>query len=379
MRVVEEFLMDNQPNHFHKDDTANMLEEALRKGASDIHIEGNKPIVVDVHGKLYPLTSRALVGKEVENIIKKLSDDNALSEIYQLRALDTSYTLRTKDERNKTIRNRFRVNAVGTMVGSEKSVQITIRTIPSDPPTKDELGLEDEIWDNFVKDQGIVIVTGPTGSGKSTLLASCIRGILETPDMNKKIITYEAPVEFVYDKIITDSCTVSQTEIGSNLGSWNAAIESAMRRKPDIILIGEARDPETIGNSVLAAQTGHLVATTAHTNNASETLRRMINVFPQEERSSRQVDLIEATNMIVAQRLVPSTDGKRTPIKEFLVFDEEVKDALIECEPNKVAKKTREIVMDRKVSLAHYAEKVHARGMISDEVLRTFQKTYGKA
>ena len=103
MRVVEEFLMDNQPNHFHKDDTANMLEEALRKGASDIHIEGNKPIVVDVHGKLYPLTSRALVGKEVENIIKKLYDDNALSEIYQLRALDTSYTLRTKDERNKTI------------------------------------------------------------------------------------------------------------------------------------------------------------------------------------------------------------------------------------------------------------------------------------
>jgi len=380
MRIVEKFLMKNQPNHFlkDKDSIKLILDEALSKEASDIHIEGSKPVVIDVHGKLYPLTSRPLAGKEVENIIKVLYDNNALSEIYQLRALDTSYTLRGKDEDGKNIRNRFRINAVGTMVGSEKSVQITIRTIPSDPPTIQQLGLEDEIWDNFVKDQGIVIVTGPTGSGKSTLLAACIRGVLETPEMNKKIITYEAPVEFVYDKIITDSCTVSQTEIGSNLDSWNSAIESAMRRKPNIILIGEARDPETIGNSVLAAQTGHLVATTAHTNSASETLRRMINVFPQEERSSRQVDLIEATNMIVAQRLVPSTDGRRTPIKEFLIFDDEVKDALIECEPNKVAKKTREIVMDRKVSLSHYAEKVHARGMISDEVLRSFQKSYGK-
>ena len=379
MRENPEMLMDNQPDFISMEHLDIILMSAIYKGASDIHIEGKKPIVIDVHGKLYPLTSRPLAHKEVEALIKRIYGENAVSEINQRRALDPSYTLRvTSEDGNRKERHRFRVNAIGTLVGSEKAIQITVRTIPSDPPTILDLGLEQEIWDNFVSDQGIVIVTGPTGSGKSTLLAACIRGILETPEANKKIITYEAPVEFVYDNIVTDSCTIHQTEVGTNIKTWGEGIESAMRRKPNIILIGEARDPETIGNSVIAAQTGHLVLTTAHTNNVSETLRRMINVFSPEERLSKQVDLIEAANLIIAQRLVPSVDGRRTPIKEYLVFDDDVKDILLDCEPNKVAKVTKEIVMDKGLSLAHYAKKSYERGLITKETLLHFQKSYGK-
>ena len=132
----------------------------------------------------------------------------------------------------------------------------------------------------------------------------------------------------MYDRCDTPSCVISQTEIGTQLKTFHDGIESGMRRKPDIILIGEARDPETIDSSILASQTGHLVYTTSHTNGVAETMKRLINVFPENERQAKLMDLVDSMKMVIAQRLLKTVDGGRCAIKEFLVFDKPVKDIL---------------------------------------------------
>lgn len=379
MKVIESFLFDNTKNiaRFSKEHFEDILEHAYKIKASDVHIHSNDYIWVDVHGKLFPITTRRLDSTEVESFIKKIYGDNALTEMNQGKAIDKSVAFYNPQSEGKI---RYRVNAVGTLSRGVDGLQITIRTIDSTPPKLSDLKIEDEIWNNFVPGQGLVLVTGPTGSGKTTLLASSIREILENKDMEscKKIVTYEAPIEFVYDNVLKNNNIISQTEIPIHLKTWHEAIESAMRRKPNIILIGESRDPETIRSSILASQTGHLVYSTAHTNGVAETIRRMINVFQPEERSSLQYDLIESTKLVVSQRLLPSTDGKRVAIREYLVFDDEVKDRLLSVDYNKISLELKNILAVKKTRLIDDAYIKYEEGRLSENGLEFAKKTFGR-
>jgi defect-in-organelle-trafficking protein DotB len=370
----KDYIMKDVPTMFVGKDINSILLYAEKIGASDIHIQGGTAIIVDIHSRFHAITARKLSNNEVDSFIKQVYAETAVSRINGGEAIDTSHSIKNMKTKERL---RYRINAIGVQKSGEDTIQITIRTIPSKPIKLSELGIEDEIWENFTPDQGIVVVTGPTGSGKSTLLASCVRELVETPNINKKIVTYEAPIEFTYDYFNNPSCFITQTEVGRHLKTWNQAIESAMRRKPDIILIGEARDPETISSAVEASQTGHLVLTTSHTNGVPETIRRMINVFPSNERSSRQVDLIDSMRMVVSQRLLLSLDGKRVAIREWLIFDEEVKESLFKCEPDKVSVELRRIVNQRGTSLSDDAIRKYDLGLISKEVCFQSVKSYG--
>lgn len=364
-------------SRFSPDMLEDLLEHAFIVKASDIHIQSNEPIKVDIHGRLRAITDRQLDVNEVENFIKKIYGDNAITEINKGQPIDKAIAVLNKISNKKV---RFRVNAVGIVAkGGVDGLQITIRTIESTPPKLSMMNLEADIWDNFVPRQGLVIVTGPTGSGKSTLLASCIREILENPDVEqtKKIVTYESPVEFVYDEVEKNNNIVTQTELPTHLKTWEQAIESAMRRKPNIILIGESRDPETIRSSILASQTGHLVYTTAHTNGVAETIRRMVNVFQPEERSALQYDLIESLKMVVSQRLLKSIDGKRVPVREYLNFTTDIKDRLLSVDDNKVAQELRNIVKEKKQTLLHDSFRKYKQGKISDDEWDEARRSFG--
>jgi defect-in-organelle-trafficking protein DotB len=222
----------------------------------------------------------------------------------------------------------------------------------------------------------MVLVTGGTGSGKSTLLSSCIRHVIEQENANSKIVTYEAPIEFIYDNIKTPSSIVSQSEVPRHVKSFSSGIESALRRKPDIILIGEARDRETIESSILAAQTGHMLYTTTHTNGVVETIRRLVSVFSSEEQESIVLDLISSIKMIVTQRLVPKITEGRLAIREYLVFTKDVKDQLYKTDYQHIPNKIREIIVNNKTTMVDAAKICLDNNEISDETFQMIKRSY---
>lgn len=377
---------------FKDHDVNDLLIHCSEIGASDIHIESGKFIYVDIHSTLYPVTTRRINEKEAETIIKRLYDETAIAEMNQKRAIDTNHTIKTRDKDGRHVRYRFRINATGSFIGELKGVQITIRTLASSPPSlhivkKGErldsapsgtIGLEEDIWKNIAPEQGMILVTGPTGSGKSTLLAGIIKMLIMQNGFNKKVVTYEAPIEYVFDEVPTPSAFISQTEIPTQLENFYRGIESAMRRKPDIIFVGESRDIETMDASIMAAQTGHLLYSTLHTNSVSETMKRAINLFPESERQSKLMDMIDTTQMIIAQRLIKTVDGKRCAVKEYLHFDKEVKDVLRDSNPTNVTHVIDGMVRAKKQRLIDDIYRRYQEGLITLELFRELELTYGK-
>lgn len=254
--------------------------------------------------------------------------------------VDTHYEVRP----SRGERYRYRVNGTSCQVEGHDGIQITLRTIPSAPPSLESLQLEPELFNAIAPPEGVVYVTGATGSGKSTLLASIIRYLAEQADSNRKILTYEAPIEFVFDDIKKPSSIVSQSEIPRHLPSFSMGVRNALRRKPRLILVGEARDVETISAVMEAAMTGHPVYTTLHSNGVAEVMRRLVNTFPADERHGRTIDIIETIRLIVWQKLVPTVDGKRTPLREFLVFNENIRDELLDVPPEQITAATRRLL-----------------------------------
>jgi defect-in-organelle-trafficking protein DotB len=161
---------------------------------------------------------------------------------------------------------------------------------------------------------------------------------------NRKILTYEAPIEFVYDEVDKPSTIICQTEIGRHLKTFADGVRNALRRKPMVILVGEARDAETIGECVTASMTGHLTYSTVHSNGVADTIRRMVNVFPDGEKHSRAIDIVTSLKMIVSQMLVPSTDGRRVALREYMIFNEVIVDALLAGGVDNMTQSARQLV-----------------------------------
>jgi defect-in-organelle-trafficking protein DotB len=208
--------------------------------------------------------------------------------------------------------------------------QITMRSLPSEPPTMDDLKIEQEIRDAWAPRQGMVVITGATGSGKSTLLAAGNRLLLERPEGCGKMLTYEAPIEYTYDTINSPRSLVSQTEIPRHLADFAHGVRNALRRKPEVILVGEARDRETISAAIEAAQTGHAVYTTTHTMGVANTVQRMLSTYDMNEREERAIALMETLRLIVTQALVPREGGGRCGVREWMKFPDEVREKLMD-------------------------------------------------
>ena len=316
----------DEPQRFTEEQIDPFLLWCVKKDSSDITLQTDRPAYNEIHGKLYPATYRNLDAADMAVMLTKLYGPEAQARLAAAKDLDVSYEIRP----DRYTRIRFRVNITAILSRGRDSAQITMRVLPSEPPTMDDLNIEHEIRDAWAPRQGIVIITGPTGSGKSTLLAAGNRMLLERPQGCGKLVTYESPIEYVYDTIESPRSLISQSEIPRHLPDFAHGVRNALRRKPEIILVGEARDRETIDASIEAAQTGHAVYTTTHTTGVANTIQRMISSYDMKEREERAISLMETLRLIVTQALVPRVQGGRCGVREWMKFPDEVREKLMD-------------------------------------------------
>ncbi len=361
-----DYLFPQEPIRLSIEAVNEILIYAVKLGASDITFQTNESIFAEIFGRLRKVTRRRLANTEVGEIINAMYGPNGMAQIMSGKDIDTHYEIRP----NRSERYRFRINATGCQVEGHDGLQITARTIPSDPPKLASMNLPQAILDAIAPEQGVVYITGATGSGKSTLLAAIIRDIAEDVESHRKVLTYEAPIEFVYDSIERTSSIVSQSEIPRHLPSFAAGVRNALRRKPRLILVGEARDSETISAVMEAAMTGHPVYTTLHSNGVAETMRRLVTTFPADERQGRTIDIIETIRLVVSQRLVPTVDGKRVALREYLVFDEKIRDILLDTDMVNITAQVRRLLREHGIPIEVDARAKFEAGLITERQYR---------
>lgn len=364
-------LYPNEPPRFNANDIDEFIEWTTSIDTSDVTIQNEEEIFCEIHGRLQRVTKRKLSKSEVMDIIGGIyKSDGAIAKLNSGSDVDLPWTV--KVSRDTTL--RYRVNMTSIFTNGHKGYSITIRTIKNRAPLLETLKLPQEIIDNICPRTGLIIVVGATGSGKSTLLASVLDWRMRDPDANLKILTYEAPIEYVYDDIYKPSCIISQTEIGTHLPNFEEGIRNALRRKPSIILMGEMRDRETISEGINASMTGHLVYGTLHANGATDAVRRMVNVFPVEEKNARSQDILSSLRLIIAQMLIPSLDGKRVAIREYLVFTDEIKEVLLESGVDNLSYMTKKVMKESGRSFLEDATEKFNEGLISERWLNEVKK-----
>jgi len=359
-----------EPPAFDQDFFQSLLLWATDHAVSDITIQAGNFVFVERYGRLAPVTRRRWTASEAYRCAQVIYGDNAPGQLAQGADIDCSYEI----ARGRHDLARYRVNMVAARAPRERGLEITLRTLPTTPPTLDHLNLPPGLRAQLIFEQGLVLVTGPTGSGKTTLLSAIVRELLEQPDSHRKILTYEAPIEFVYDWVPRSHALIAQHEIGVHLPSFAAGVRNSLRRKPMVILVGEARDAETLDALLLAAQTGHLVYTTAHTNSVPETLTRLVEPFPAPERESRLTGLLEALRCIVTQRLVRTTDGRRAPVREYLHFTQAEKDAIAEAPFKRMVGVVRRLVREKGRPLTADLNDLFEAGRISEEEYHRYRE-----
>lgn len=272
-----------------------LLEKLVKQGGSDLHISSNLPPAIRVDGKLKRLDYAPLSPEDVENLLFPMLSNEQRRRLEQDWELDFSYGIEGL--------SRFRVN----FYKDKGNYAAAFRTITSQVPSFDKLGLPDIVRTTAEKPRGLILVTGPTGSGKSTTLAAMIDYINTTK--SEHILTIEDPIEFVHT---SKSSIIHQRELGMDTRSFANALRSALREDPDIILVGEMRDHETIALALTAAETGHLVFGTLHTSSASQTIDRIIDVFPEGQQQQIRVQLANSLVAVFSQTLLPKVQPDGT-------------------------------------------------------------------
>ena len=350
----------DEPNRFTAEHIDSFLLWCVKQGASDISIQSERQIYNEIHGHLYPALIRHIDAADMSAFLHKIYGPEAQARLASGKDLDVSYEIRP----DRYTRTRFRVNITAILAKGRDGAQITMRVLPSEPPTMKQLNIEREIIEAWAPRQGIVVITGATGSGKSTLLAAGNRMLLERPQGCGKMLTYEAPIEYVYDAIKSPRSLVSQSEIPRHLPSFAHGIRTALRRKPEVILVGESRDRETISASIEAAQTGHAVYTTTHTLGVANTVQRMLSTYDMSEREERAIALMETLRLIVTQALVPRVGGGRVGVREWMKFPDEVREKLMDMEFTKWPNEIQRMIVQYGRPMKRSAEIVFEKGLI---------------
>jgi twitching motility protein PilT len=284
-------------------DIKKILEMCVQYNASDVHLMVGIPPMLRLHGKLLTVPeTKAMTPAQVEEMANSILSDQQKELLKVDRELDFSYSL--------TSGARFRVN-----VYYEKgNVAAALRYIPAQIKTLEDLHLPNIIGQLTELKQGLVLVTGPTGHGKSTTIAAMIQRINQV--RSEHIVTIEDPVEYIHTPI---KSIISQRELHADTHSWGVALKSVLREDPNVVLVGEMRDYETIEAAITIAETGHLVLATLHTNSAAQTIDRIIDVFPEKEQQQIRGQLSLSLEAVIAQRLIPSEDGARVAVAEVLI------------------------------------------------------------
>ena len=308
--------------------SSDLLKFAIERKASDLHISAGEPPMVRIQGDLVRIDHPALMADETHRLIFEVMNDGQRRRFQEHLEVDFAYTLGgERSERGMGGSARFRVNAFM----HERGEGAVFRQIPEKIPRFDDLGLPPILRTLAQAEKGLVLVTGPTGSGKSTTLAAMLDLVNES--MAGHILTLEDPIEFVHKP---KRALVNQREIGSQSKSFTAALRSALREDPDVILVGELRDLETIHLALTAAETGHLVFGTLHTASAPKTVDRIIDVFPTEQQAQVRTMLSESLLGVVAQMLVKKKTGGRQAALEILLGTPAVKNLIREGKTHQI-------------------------------------------
>ncbi|MDF1665376.1 MAG: type IV pilus twitching motility protein PilT [Planctomycetota bacterium] len=269
-----------------------LLDLCVAKGASDLHLAVGSPPVVRLHGKLRGLNTPPMTPEDTLALMKSITSERCQQELAEGGSTDFGFSFGEKA--------RFRVS-----VFKQKGVTgMVLRQISNTMLDLDDIGIPEQIRTLLYKPRGMFLVTGPTGSGKSTTLASMINFI--NAEMDHHIITVEDPIEFYHQH---KKSLVTQREVGVDVSSFEEALRRALRQDPDVILVGEMRDLETIGAAVTAAETGHLVFGTLHTMGAAETINRLVDVFPTNQQSQIRAQLAQSILCVISQALLPKAEG----------------------------------------------------------------------
>ena len=297
------------------------LRIAVERNASDLHISVGYPPIIRVEGTLENINEHIITPQDAEDLILPILSDEKKELLEVNREIDLAYLYQGD------VSARFRINAYFTM----KNLAAAFRLIPSRVKTIEELLLP-QIYHRFAQlKQGLILITGPTGHGKSTTLAAILEDVNTTRSAH--IVTIEDPIEYVFQG---KKALIDQREMNDDTHSWNIALRSALRQDPDVILVGEMRDYETIAAAITLAETGHLVFATLHTNNSAQTIDRIIDVFPENQQPQIRSQLSHILEAVVAQRLVPLDKGGRRAVSEILISNSAVKNLIREGKTHQV-------------------------------------------
>lgn len=298
-----------------------LLSLTINRNASDLHIAAGYPPIIRIDGELEEVGDRILSPEDAEELIFSVLDDEKKELLEVNREIDFAYKY------NGAVNARFRVNAFYSM----KNLCAALRLIPSRIRTIEELMLP-QMYHQFAKlKQGLILVTGPTGHGKSTTLASILEDVNRTRFCH--LVTIEDPIEYVFEG---KKSLIDQREMNDDTHSWEIALRSALRQDPDVLLVGEMRDYETISATITLAETGHLVFATLHTNSASQTIDRVIDVFPENQQPQVRAQLSNILEAVVAQRLIPLDKGGRRAVSEIMLKNSAIGNLIREGKTNQI-------------------------------------------
>lgn len=297
-----------------------IIKAAVDRGASDLHIKAGDVFRARIDGKLVALTRQALTPEQTRAIaLRLIQNEGVRREIDSLRDYDCSW--------GATGIGRFRVN----ILRQRSSFMIVMRVIPFEVPTFEKLGLPDVMTRVAQAERGMVLVTGVTGSGKSSTMAALLHHI--NAHQNKHVVTLENPIEFLHRDL---QSSITQREIGVDTDSFAVGLRAALRQDPDVVMIGEMRDAETIDTAIKASETGHLLISTLHTPDAQTTISRILAMFPGEEQDTVRIRLADSLAAVVSQRLLPRADGTgRVVAAEIMVCTATIRDLILD--PGRVA------------------------------------------
>jgi len=334
-------------------DITELLAFSAKQGASDLHLSAGLPPMIRVDGDVRRINLPAMEHKEVHSLIYDIMNDKQRKDFEEF--LETDFSFEVPGVA------RFRVNAFNQNRGAGG----VFRTIPSKVLTMEDLGMSQVFKDIAEVPRGLVLVTGPTGSGKSTTLAAMIDYIND--NRYDHILTIEDPIEFVHE---SKKCLMNQREVHRDTLGFNEALRSALREDPDIILVGELRDLETIRLALTAAETGHLVFGTLHTTSAAKTIDRVVDVFPAEEKSMVRSMLSESLQAVISQSLLKKTNGGRIAAHEIMIGTPAIRNLIRE---GKVAQMYSAIQTGASIgmqTLDQCLQDLLSKGMITRDIAR---------
>lgn len=302
-------------------DIFDILINASDLGASDVHINSKCEPIARVNGKFIKISNELLSKSDTEKMANELIETQKLNEVKELGEYDFSISIKNS--------YRFRVN----IYKQQDSYAIAARIINSKIPDLETLGLPNVVKEFVKKENGLVLVTGPTGSGKSTTLASILDSI--NKDFQKHIITLEDPIEYIYNR---KNSIISQREIGKDTKNFKSGLRSVLRQDPDVILIGEIRDEETLATALTAAETGHLVFSTLHTIGAAQTIDRIIDMFRANQQNQIRMQLSSVCEGIISQQLIPNINNEGMVVAtEVMVSTSAIKNLIRDSKTHQIS------------------------------------------